>query len=1710
MRRRAAWAWLAIALVVVGVLAANARTLIAWALPPVLGLVVHGTAQFSDIDIGGGRAILRGVHVTSHGAPLLDAEQIRVDYSLRDLLPGSAHRFGLIAVDLERPQLTLERFADGTYNIALGGGRPAPAPAGPLRLNAVPLAFSMRVHDGALFLREPHALDSQARSIDVHGLQLDATIDTATRTRYRLRGTFATAPFTVGGTVDAVRGYAMHRVRVPSLDVRPVANFFINSKAAQVLAGTARDVDLQVYALGIEPEGPVDYHLGGHARIDNASMRLVGMAQPVSGLNGTLQLVDDQLFFSDLRAQVAGVTLRGVGSIFDLPAAPQFRLGLRGDGNLAALRTLFTFAKDQPFAGPARIGVAVDGGLDGPGPRVQATVDAAPATYHGIVFDALHATIAYSNSTVYFMPIRVEAEGSVMTMRGVLEIGDVNTISRVALHVDAPADALPYAGELLGSEPLAGDFMLHGKDLNFYGYGALQSARDPGRMAAVAHADPGGILHVAPLWIDTPRGTLYASYALDRVHDTSAFWIHAHRLVLRTPRRTSFLGIALPPMPPLDGTVDDAAIIGGGPSGEHALIAGNVQAHALTIAGVHLHRVRARFAGRLANAAIDPIVASGTFGTFRGQGALSLGTIAVRGQYRGTLQGLQQFFQGTPASGTIDGTAALALGPQGLVVQADGLRLGNASIHGVPISAATGTLAIHNGALQVQSARATIASGSFVGAGSYDRGLALVATQLDAKQLRALGLPLEAGVVDADGTLAQGAPLPTFRGGVALRHGRMQAFDVAGTSLIALHGDRVRLDHTVGGIDNIYSFASGTLTSLSAGAPAYDIAANVPAGNLRTVVDALGVPPHYAEGTFGADVRVRGSGVAPSVRGTVALPVGSVNGLFFTDASGVLDAGPGAVALQDGALTVATTHLTFNAAENPAISVLQLHSAHANLADFNNFFDTGDTLYGSGPVRFDVISQAHRLSTNGAIDITSLRYRNLPIGTTVASWSSARNVVTGAIDITGAQGALHTHGSIAVAQEPQLFATLRDSTYALTAQLNDVDLSTWIAAAGYPQVAVTGRINASGTASGRWPYPHLKANVELQNGTVWRFPIDRATAALSTANQRVRLDSASVQMPALNATAYGSMGFSMNAPLAFTLHVGTNDLPRLAMQFSRKELPVTGAFQSTLTLGGTPANPTVDATFDGTNAVAYGVSMPFVHGSVSLEHHNAVLRDASITLPKGTLAISGYVPVKVNPFGLGAPNAPLSFTISAKGIDPSAFDALVGNNTTFGGSIDGNLRISGVVSKPEVLGKFSVSNGSFSSDLERTPITGIQAAVSFTRTTATIDNLQAHFGTGTVYGAGSLTIGEQPTYVVTLHARGAQLDFPAFGNGQLDGDLALMREAGKTATVSGGITLSNASIPFASFLTATQNSPQFSNLPALDMNVDFTVGRNVRVRGSGFGMGLDIGAAGEVSLAGTLAAPTLAGTFHATNGTLTYFDRAFRVQTARVVFRPEDGVIPTIHATATTRVTNPDPNSPYSGVDVTVSVEGQVTNPQISFGSSPPGYSNDQILAMIAPFGGVLLSGLNYAPTQVPGAAVGTASGTFSAGAEAFNILNAQFAAGLLSPVEGALSQGLGLQNVNLTLDYWGNVGFSASRLLGRAVNFIYAQTFGIPSRTSFGLQLVGERTTSAQLTFFFENGPQRLFQIPTPTTVSGDRISAGLPLTGQQGFAFTFQRLFW
>ncbi len=248
-----------------------------------------------------------------------------------------------------------------------------------------------------------------------------------------------------------------------------------------------------------------------------------------------------------------------------------------------------------------------------------------------------------------------------------------------------------------------------------------------------------------------------------------------------------------------------------------------------------------------------------------------------------------------------------------------------------------------------------------------------------------------------------------------------------------------------------------------------------------------------------------------------------------------------------------------------------------------------------------------------------------------------------------------------------------------------------------------------------------------------------------------------------------------------------------------------------------------------------------------------------------------------------------------------------------------------------------------------------------------------------------------------------------------------------------------------------------------------------------------------------------------------------------VRFDAADGVLPTLHAVANTSVVNPDPDrarNPYGSAEVTITVDGPIQGLKIGLESNPAGYSRDEILALIAPFGG-FLGGISFSrqsmlARQEPGGItpLGTLNpipnvglrqnSSITVGQEAFNILNAQFTAGLLAPVESTLGQGLGLSSVNLTLGYYGNVGVTATRLLGKAVSAVYAVTFGIPQIQSFGLVVQSGQATAASLNFYLQSGPTKLLQLPGAPTGYSASYLAGQPLIGNTGFSLTLQHYFW
>ncbi|HEY1655419.1 MAG TPA: translocation/assembly module TamB domain-containing protein [Candidatus Tumulicola sp.] len=1708
------------------------------------------SVRIAKQQIGSDRAALFGVNVSRDGVPVFAAGRIDVRYSLRDLLPGSTRRFGLVAIEIAHAKLTVMRFRDGTYNFV--GPSPAvglPVPPQPEHVPSVPIRFSLRMHDASLELLEPTAYDPSAKAIAIQGFGIDATIDSARRTHYSARGAFVVKarpqPFTIVGTIDAIRGYATHRARAARFPLRALANYFAYTPIVRITKGRARNFDARLYSLDVRPNVAPSYHTNLQLDIDGGALSLAALDAPLEDVRGRLQLVDDAVFLRHMHASLSGIPLHLAGGIFDLggdlTGRPQLRLGVYGAGDLARLRHAFTFTRREPISGAVRLGVLVEGPLDNP--AIVARASAARAIYRRLPFDSLDAEVVYRDKVVSLLPLHAYYGGTEVGIRGTMTIGK-HLQSKLALHVVGSADRLPYLDEMLGREPMLVDAAATGTDTNFTVNGAAASARGVGRVAALIALGPNGTAAIEPFWLHTERGDFDGGYLLDRPHGTSAFWALAGNLHMRAPGYKAFPGLTLPAIPNINGRIAAVAIAGGG-SGKDVALAGVVSGDGADIGGVKFDRLAASFGGTLTNAQIGLLHAAGPWGEFDGNGAFSSQVFVAGGQYRGTLEGLQPYLgKAIPGHGPVSGHAAVAVAGNRIVVQSANLKMPGATLRGIPVSEASLTIGVEGDRLRVYSARARAAGGDVVAAGTFSLAsapkrragaLSLVASRLDAVRLRGIGLPLDSGRLWASGNLSAGAPLPSFDGGVTLAHASMQHFAVAGNGDIVLAGQTVDLRRTIGSLGTTYARIDGTLGALAGGGPTYALDAVVPAAPVAGALRSLHFPTYSTDGSFNANLRVGGRGGAPTVQGRVNVPAGIVNGLPFVDGRAVLSADPHGVSAREGSVRVGTTAMRFSAAVRSHQTVVAVSAPRARLEDFDNFFDTGDTLDGRGSLRLFGALDGDSLKTSANIDVQSFRYRNLPIGDTEATWSSSRNSVAGTLAVGGKEGKLRAGGSIDLAHAPDLPAAFLRSRYDLTASVSDLDLSLWVPALGFAGLPVSGRAQGNATIRGRFPQMNLRGNAAIANGTIGPLVLQRADASVHSVGSRIAVDSAELVTPWLSATATGSLGMRPLDPLDLQVHASTDDLPKLVYQVAQLKIPVTGAFESTLQIGGTYKAPTYVAGLDATDVHAYGIAIASLFGEVRLHGKTLVLSNAGATFAKGEATLAGSLPLELAPLQIGPPNQPVNFDVDVVGLDPAVFDGVLGNNTKLGGTINGHLGLSGTIREPRIVGHASLEKGSYVSDVERTPVTGVSARMTFNRTSASIDRVAAMLGSGSVRGSGRIEFANGfesaagYSFTAQALAKGAQLNFPAYGNGTLDADLALNKTPQSDARLSGKVTLSNATLPFSAFVQAAQRPPGSPAFPLPPMAFDLTAsaGHAVRVRGSGYGAGLDIGVTGGVHLGGTMVAPQLSGTIASSGGTLTYFDRAFRVSEGSVSFDPSDGVLPTIHAVATSSVVNPDPDrarNPYGTAEITIEVDGPIEGLKIAFTTNPPGYTRDQIISMIAPFGG-FINGIafnNQSPYQVqspggitplgtlsplPEGAYQTHNGAITVGQEAFNILNAQFTAGLLAPLESALGQGLGLSSVNLTLGYYGNVGVSATRLLGKSVSAIYATTFGLPQIQSFGVKFDPSAYTSATLNFFYQTGPTKLFEQPVSVLGSSNQLLLSQPLLGNSGFSLSLQR---
>ena len=921
---------------------------------------------------------------------------------------------------------------------------------------------------------------------------------------------------------------------------------------------------------------------------------------------------------------------------------------------------------------------------------------------------------------------------------------------------------------------------------------------------------------------------------------------------------------------------------------------------------------------------------------------------------------------------------------------------------------------------------------------------------------------------------------------VAMSAGGIGALGAVASAALSYDRGTVHLKEAAAASHGTFVDARGDVTGLQAGAPRYDLVANVHSADVAPIANL--VAPKTAglvEGSAEARLHVVGSGRSPSVAGSVQFPEGAVNGLPFQNLNASIAGTAASLTLRNGRVGVGSTDIAFAGSASASAQRVAISAPHADLRDFNDFFDAGDMLAGRGRVRAAVaLSRGTVVATSGNVDLRNAKLRSFDLGTADANWHGSGRSIDTTVAFGADSGRVRAAGTVGL-----------NGTIDVTAHARDVDLARWLPMAGFV-VPVTGIAHADVTVVGRYPNLDSHVSAQVRQGSVGRVPVQELTLAATTRAGRGRLSQATLLVPNARVTGSGTFGLRPSDPLGLIFHATTADVAALAKTLSGRTFDAAGALDTTLHVAGTRAHPLLDDQFVLSSARYGTFVVPRVAGSLRVDERTVALSSGEIDLQKGRLLANATLPIRLVRFRVDERNRPIGGSIVADGIEASNFVGLLPSGTKIGGRLNGRVDLSGTVDAPALNGAIVFDNGSFSGPQESVPVTGATARLALSGTSIVLQNAHANAGGGRLDADGNAAIPSlrdihNASVAVNLHARGLQLDMPAYIKGRFDGDLSLKRDPASRAVAGGTVAVSGARVPLTALYNPKTSTAAPATLPDIGLDLHVNVGRDVRVVSSN----VDVGAQGSVHVMGSLQAPQLAGSFVSTGGTVSFL-REFRVQQATVRFKPSSGIVPTVDATATTYVADPPTN-------VALRVTGPATNMNVTF-ASDPSYNREQILGLLVnaqAFGAVRgVSTTGTSPFSVSSTITTLAAGQ----------INTLFTRNLLEPLSVALGNSLGLQNLQITNDLQGGFGVNAVKTIGKNVNFVFAQTFNQPRRTAWSIQAHPNVATQLNLTAYTSQDTQALGYQPTLVQNLNYGSTTLIPLdTGTNGIDFKYQRKF-
>jgi len=514
--------------------------------------------------------------------------------------------------------------------------------------------------------------------------------------------------------------------------------------------------------------------------------------------------------------------------------------------------------------------------------------------------------------------------------------------------------------------------------------------------------------------------------------------------------------------------------------------------------------------------------------------------------------------------------------------------------------------------------------------------------------------------------------------------------------------------------------------------------------------------------------------------------------------------------------------------------------------------------------------------------------------------------------------------------------------YAFDATVQGTDASAdWRIDATLPQGKVDGRGRFSQGAQG------MRLDIASLNAAQGEMGVRLAAPA-----SILRAPSGAIEIPGMRLVARPAGSFTVSGrwgPQNADIRVALAALPASVVNMFVPEPRLRGTVVGEAVISGPTTAPEMRATLNGTGLrveAPWSVTWPAATLRVEANRAGSGAVRANAALRMGNIMTFN---AEANmPEGPGA-EAPLSARVTGNAdLQPLLPPSLGGGATSMVGRLVLDGGASGTLSAPLMNGTLALSGGEIRNPLYGLRLTNINGRLRAAGDQVSLENLTARAGNGRI----TLNGNAQPfapgiPMEVSLTARNATPVQSELVTALLDADLRFTGPLQVSPALGGTVQLRRVAVNIPQSLPGggvptlgdvlvvgaaePPAAPPGPAAPPIALNITVQAPQSILVRGRG----LDAELGGTLNIGGTAAAPQPEGAFLVRRGTFQLLDRRLTFSQGSLTF--DGDLTPSLDFTASTTA---------QGVTITVSIQGQPSNPQITFTSSPE-LPQDEILARL-------------------------------------------------------------------------------------------------------------------------------------------------------------------